>query len=84
LQRFCGASQNAYGFVDGIHGGDYGRAGLRFELHLGDLAYALTSLRSKRLCQNKFDIYPQEHFHDPQTLRLRGQQLLQQTQNSAA
>jgi hypothetical protein len=24
LQRFCGASQNAYGFVDGIHGEDYG------------------------------------------------------------
>jgi hypothetical protein len=30
LQRFGGASQNAYGFVDGIHGEDYGRAGLAF------------------------------------------------------
>lgn len=30
LQRFCGAPQNAYGFIDGIHGKDYGRAGLVF------------------------------------------------------
>jgi hypothetical protein len=29
-----------------------------FELRLGDLAYALTRLRSERLCQNKFDLYP--------------------------
>ena len=26
LQRFCSASQNAYGFVDRTHGEDYGRA----------------------------------------------------------
>jgi hypothetical protein len=30
LQRFCGASQKAYGFVDGIHSKDYGRACLAF------------------------------------------------------
>jgi hypothetical protein len=31
---------------------------LLFELRLGDLAYALTSLRRQWLCQNQFDFNP--------------------------
>jgi hypothetical protein len=42
-----------------------------FELRIGDLVYALTSLRWKMLCQNKFELHSPEHLYDPQTLRFR-------------